>query len=809
MKMKFNIFKKKKNKESTGGGAREVIAKLSRGLMLPIAMLPIAGLFLGIGSAIATNCPSGSFGNIFGMVIKAPGQVIFDNLAVLFAVAIAITFTGDIGVAGLSSFVGWIVFCALQSAFIITKTHVNDDGVVVTDWYRFLFYTFEGSKGITMFNSIFTSNVGIKSLCTSVFGGLTVGFTVAMLYNKFKNIQLPQIIGFFSGIRFIPIVTFMTMIPLSILFSLVWPAVGLGLFCFGQALGSLSGYGGINAFLNDFISRSLGPFGLHHAFYTPLWYTAVGGQVDLTANFIFDGHAYISLDGVSYANYTWTQLCTLLGYNIPSTTTSIQGDQQIWMFFQNIAGKQIWVADSASPAAGTASLVRLTFDNLSLKTGLKGVFAGQYMSGRYSIMMFALPAAAAAMVLTIPKGENRKVASSIILSAALTSFLTGITEPLEFTFLFLAPWLYWGFHAVMCGFSAMFMVILHAHMGMTFSGGVIDFFIYGVLPDISKMGANCYWVIVVGLVLAVAYFFMFYWAIKHFDIKTPGRDPNAGVIKMYTKKDYLARKDGQSVESDPMVVLAAQLIKAYGGQENIKNVDACITKLRIQVADRSKTNKQKILDLGARGVVYPSNQSVYAIFGTQADILKNIIKDIISGKIKAPVVNENAPVAATKVENNNLNKQSTGEVIVCAPANGEIVSTKKVKDSTFSENIMGKGFAIIPTDGSFVAPITGKVTLVNNHAYAIEANNGVQVLVHIGIDTVKIANQKPFNHLVKVGAQVKAGQKVVEANLDLIKKNKLDTITPVIVLSESINNRKLSETIFGKTNSGKQILIVK
>ena len=800
MKIKFNIFKKKKNKESTGGGAREVIAKLSRGLMLPIAMLPIAGLFLGIGSAISTNCPTG-FGHVLGQIISTPGNVVFGNLAVLFAIAIAITFTGDAGASGLSSFVGWIVFCALQSACIHPIKDASDQ--ILT--YKFLYYDLKPE----LFNCVFTSNVGIQSLCTSVFGGLTVGFVVAFLYNKFKNIQLPTILGFFSGVRFIPIITFLAMIPLSFLFALIWPGIGLGLYYFGQALGSLSGYGGINAFLNDFISRSLGPFGLHHAFYTPLWYTAVGGQVNLDANFIFNGNSYISIDGVTFTTYTWTSLCTALGYNIPSGTTSIQGDQQIWMFFQHIAGKHIWVADSASATKDTASLVTLTFDNLSLKTGLKGVFAGQYMSGRYSIMMFALPAAAAAMVLTIPNGNNRKVASSIILSAALTSFLTGITEPLEFTFLFLAPWLYWGFHAVLCGVSAMFMVILHGHMGMTFSGGVIDFCIYGVLPDASKMGANCYWVIVIGLVLAVIYFFMFYWAIKHFDIKTPGRDPNAGVIKMYTKKDYLAKKDGQSIEGDPMVMLAAQLIQAYGGQENIKNVDACITKLRVQVADKSKTNKQRILDLGARGVVYPSNQSVYAVFGTQADILKNIIKDIMSGKTKAPVINQNAPISGTKTEKNSSNKQTGGQVVVCAPANGEIVSTKKVKDSTFSKNIMGQGFAIIPSDGNFVAPITGKVTLINNHAYAIEANNGVQVLVHIGIDTVKLTKKKPFKFLVKVGSKVKSGQKVVEANLNLIKQNKLDTITPVVVLSESVGNRNLSNPVLGKTKSGKQILTVK
>ena len=766
--------------------------------MLPIAMLPIAGLFLGIGSAISTNCPTG-FGYIFGQIISTPGNVVFSNLAVLFAIAIAITFTGDVGVAGLSSFVGWIVFCALQTACI---RPITDAAGHITN-YKFLYYDLKPE----LFNCVFTSNVGIQSLCTSVFGGLTVGFVVAFLYNKFKNIQLPTILGFFSGVRFIPIITFITMIPLSMLFSLVWPGIGLGLFYFGQALGSLSGYGGINAFLNDFISRSLGPFGLHHAFYTPLWYTAVGGQVDLTANFVFNGHSFISVDGVTYANYTWTQLCSLLGYELPSGTTSIQGDQQIWMFFQHIAGRKIWVADAANPG-DTASLTTLTFDNLSLKTGLKGVFAGQYMSGRYSIMMFALPAAAAAMVLTIPKGNNRKVASSIILSAALTSFLTGITEPLEFTFLFLAPWLYWGFHSVLCGVSAMFMVILHGHMGMTFSGGVIDFCIYGVLPDASKMGANCYWVIVIGLVLAVAYFFMFYWAIKHFDIKTPGRDPNAGVIKMYTKKDYLARKDGQSVEGDQMVVLAAQLIQAYGGQENIKNVDACITKLRVQVIDPKKVNKQELMNLGAKGVMYPSKQSVYAVFGTTADRIKNEMKDIFTGK--APVVTQLPTPAAktTKVVTAKARK-ARKPLNICAPANGEVVSTKSVKDQTFSQDIMGKGFAIIPTDGKFVAPIAGKVVLVNNHAYAIKSKNGVEILVHIGIDTVKLTNKNVFKHLVKVGDEVKLGQLVVEANLDLIKKHKLDTITPVIVLQESLGNKKIKISKFGKVTAKAKILSVK
>ncbi len=791
MKLKFNLFKKKEKKEKTGG-AKEIIAKLSRGLMLPIAMLPIAGLFLGIGNAITTNSVSEA-AKTFGQVISTPGNIIFANLAVLFAVAIAITFTGDIGVAGLSSFVGWIVFCAIQNALIITQTDPDTHKVISCN---FLFYHLNSE----MYGAIFTDNVGIKSLCTSVFGGLTVGFVTAFLYNKFKNIQLPTILGFFSGVRFIPIVTFLSMIPLTFLFSLIWPGFGMGLYYFGQVLGGLAGYGGINAFFNDFVSRSLNPFGLHHAFYTQFWYTPIGGTVPLANNFnfIYNGIAYssVAVNGVTISNPTWFALAQALGYT--GNNESIVGDQKIWIFFSQIAGNKITL-----DPAGANITITLTFENLSNQ--FKGVFAGQYMEGRYSIMIFALPAAAAAMLATVPKGHNRKVAGSIIISAALTSFLTGITEPIEFTFLFLAPWLYWGFHSVMCGVSAMLMVVCHAHMGMTFSGGIIDFFIYGVLPDASGAGANCYWAIILGLGFAVLYFFMFYWAIKHFDIKTPGRDQNASVIKLYTKKDYLAKKEGKYVESDPMLALAAALIDAYGGKSNIVNVDACITKLRIQVVDKNKANKQRIIELGAAGVVYPSNTSVYAVFGTKADVLKNKIKDILSGKVAAPEISvePTKPQAQQKVEI----KSTGGKVVICAPANGEVVSTKKVKDDTFSQDIMGKGFAIIPKDGEFVAPIDGEVTLLDKHAFAIKTSNGVEVLVHIGIDTVKL-NGKPFKHFTKVGKKVKVGDKIVQADLNMINKNKLNTITPVIALNETIGNRKLSNIKLGNTKSKQSVLTI-
>ncbi len=769
--MKISFFKKKHSvKKEKSGTAREFIAKLSRGLMLPIAMLPIAGLFLGIGNAIASNCPSGSFGNIFGMVIKAPGQVIFDNLAVLFAVAIAITFTGDVGVAGLSSFVGWIVFCALQSAFIITKTHINDDGVLVTDWYRFLFYTFEGDKGITMFNSIFTSNVGIKSLCTSVFGGLTVGFTVAMLYNRFKNIQLPQIIGFFSGVRFIPIVTFLTMLPLSFLFSLAWPGIGMGLYYLGYGLGIVGDKTyGFNSFIFGYIERALVPFGLHHAFYTPLWYTSVGGQINFS-----DSPVQIICNGQTYAS--WYDFAKSLSPTSFIDGTAIGGDQSCWFILSQLAGKTVTI---------DGNQIHLTFENLpKLIDTSSTVNVGQYMQGKYPFMMFALPAAAAAMVTVIPKGNNRKVASSIILSAALTSFLTGITEPLEFTFLFLAPWLYWGFHAFFCAMSFWFMNLLGAHVGMTFSGGLIDFCIYGVLPDSLGAGANCCWAVVIGLVLIPIYYFSFYYLIKKFDIKTPGRD-GAG-LNLFSKKDYLAAKDGKASEINQ---LSNAVINAYGGKANINNVDACITKLRVQVVDPKKVNKQQLTNLGARGVVNPSKQSVYAVFGTQADRIKNEMKDILSGKSSA--INNQKIVNVAKTNNIKQAKVIKQLMKVSAPVDGKVVSLTRVKDKTFSENIMGKGFAIIPSNGNFVAPIDGTITLVNNHAFSIRSKQGYDILVHIGIDTVKLSNKKVFKYNVKVGQKVKAGDKIVTANLNTIKSNKLDTITPVIVLNETLGSAKI------------------
>ncbi len=788
----FSKHREKKQKEGSSGGFKEFVAKLSRGLMLPIAMLPIAGLFLGIGSAIVTNASDGAL-KIFGEVIKAPGNVIFGNLAVLFAIAIAITFTGDIGVAGLSSFVGWIVFCALQNACIFIAEK-DTAGAALS--YNFLFYHLDK----TMFGAIFTDNVGIKSLCTSVFGGLTVGFVTAFLYNKFKNIQLPTILGFFSGVRFIPIVTFLSMIPLSMLFGLIWPGIGMGLYYMGVGLGQMGRHAaGFNSFIFGYIERALVPFGLHHAFYTPLWYTSVGGQINLDSltNITYGNATYDSIicGGVTYDS--WSKFI-FEGLKIKNDNP-YQGDQTCWFFLFQIAGKSVDFVN----ASGVHKTITLTFDGLSRALSDGSVNVGQYMQGKYSFMMFALPAAAAAMIMVVPKeGNNRKMALSVIGSAALTSFLTGITEPLEFTFLFLAPWLYWGFHAFFCAVSFWMMNLVGAHMGMTFSGGFIDFMIYGALPDGMGAGANCYWAIIFGLILAPIYFFGFYFLIKKFDIKTPGREGNE--IKLLSKKDYLASKEGNKGNSQ-MNTLSNAVIKAYGGKQNIVNVDACITKLRVQVKDSSKVNKQELMNLGAKGVVNPSKQSVYAVFGTQADIIKNEMKAIIAGNAPTVDVTAHAPVQAQT----NTKAKKINTFSMFAPVDGQVVSTKKVKDETFSEDIMGKGFAIIPANGTFVSPVNGTITLVNNHAIGIKADNGLEILIHIGIDTVKLSGKNVFKHYVNAGKHVKIGDKLVDADLALIKKNKLDTITPVIVLNESIGNNKINLVKTGKVKKGQMIVSLK
>lgn len=879
-----SVFHKDKvKKEKQKGKTKEFIAKLSKGLMLPIAMLPIAGIFLGVGSAIIANANNDAGLEIFGNFLSVPGNAVFGALPLLFAIAIAIAFTGDAGPAALACFIGFLVFSALQAALATPVTYTDQYGTTQTLGYNLLFYgphsmgsispsadTYElagldnnipsyvpsGEVNAGLPSSLFGQVIGINQLQSSVFGGFLVGFLVAFLYNRYKNIKLHPIIGFFNGIRFVPIITFVAMFPVTILFLMIWPLIGILLALIGQGLGSAVG---INSFIFGYVERALVPFGLHHAFYSPLWYTSAGGSIDLTKDAIiwFDGKAYAVLtseNGNSIQN--WNQVVNnLTGATVGTADNpgSVAGDQTMWAFInRNLLGRSVWLAEVSHGNYDAVSGIyenpkiesnynpfvhQLTWTDLTSgqaaipnakgANGFQGVNVGQYLQGKYVFMIMGLPFAALAMVMAAPK-ENRKLAMSICMSAGFTSFLTGITEPIEYTFLFLAPWLFWGVHALFCAlaFGLMNWIGLIAiatgnswlapHIGMSFSGGLIDWIVYGAIQ--INFGSNAWWSFVFGLAYAPIYYFLFYYLIKRFNIQTPGRGEN---VKLFTKEDYKNKQAGanagnSNINSD--LVLALKVVKAYGGFENIKNVDACITKLRIQVANQSIVDTKKLMELGARGTIKPSPQSVYAVFGPEADIIKGNIKTLMSNLESDPslkndynkIMNDNSTSSAISEPKKDLNEPksvpslnkpntnlSEEKIVIHSPFTGQIVNLSRVPDETFSKNMMGVGIAIIPATGRMYSPISGKVSLVfdTKHAYTFESEKGTQVLVHIGIDSINLKDKKGkslhvFDSRVRTGSKINAGEWVASVNLENLKLAK-STKTPIIVLNETLEGREI------------------
>ena len=732
---KSRVDKEKKERDVKG-----FFSKLSRGLMLPISLLPIAGLFLGIGAAIVNGTDAGTFWNYLGLFMQNAGDVVFGNLPLLFAISIGITFTNDSGAAGLAAFVGWIVFNGAQRALIDTglradytiflseseiqylatqlgttefafqfqdinglveanglnwTVSANSGSSIITydvNWedlnaffatvelangnnllaeidtaatngtslsqviaydlatnsqfalvgqmfasagaangftQQGTYFTSEGDAAyriVLLGNSVlfttsqFTQNQGILSLNTGVFGGLLVGGVVAISYNKWNEKQLPAVVGFWSGVRFVLTSVFVIALPLSLVTLLVWPWIGLGLYYLGIGLNTVP-YG-IDSLVFGIIERSLIPFGLHHVFYTPLWYTQAGGTIDANQTLAqiantagVDVSVVIGSIVGDSANTANIGASTTLAEAIALTTNTVvssgdmiaQGDQNMWFWANTYIG-----ADAANGYADW-----LTFD--WLQTYLN-VDPAQYQQGKYAFMIFGLAGAGLAMVKAAPKGKDREVAQSVIIAATFTAMLTGITEPIEFTFLFLAPWLFWGFHAIMAGFSFMFMDIFGANVGQTFSGGIIDLIIYGAVPYSAGVATDFYWAIVIGAVYFPIYYFVFYWAITKFDIKTPGRGQNT---KLFTKTDFNAQKASKGAEADDERTEA--VVAALGGYDNLNNVDACITRLRVKLNDPKKLNGDEIRALGASGIVGEGTKSIQAIFGGESDVLKQKI----------------------------------------------------------------------------------------------------------------------------------------------------------------------------------------
>ena len=628
----FSRFKRGNKEKSVstktgGGGVRAFMSKLSGAFLLPISVLSIAGLLLGVGATIEGNVSSGAAKD-FGAFIKQMGDPIFGILPLLFAVAVTISFTEEAGVAVFNAILAYAVFSGLQSVFI-KEVKVGETSI----GYSVLF----GGAGRSPeeLAKLVGTSLGIKSLQTSVFGGIIIGFIVQWAYHKFHTIKLPQWLAFYSGKRFVAFPVIGLMVPTTFLFLIIWPYIGFVFNAIGKNSGKI-GFG-FDSFIFGFIERTLVPFGLHHVFYSPLWYTEAGGNLQESVNdFIAAGNVINKDDLESLAQVLKGDV---LNGNIVGS--SVFGDSTTSLALLGFNGNDVRfqvLKDGKLGAEQSQPLLMFIQDQLGLKIG-------RFMQGKFSFMQWGLPAAAAAMIVAAPK-ENRRAAMGTVVPAAVTSFVTGVTEPIEFTFLFLAPFLFFGFHAFMCALSFMLMNVMNVHLAQSFSGGFLDLVLYGMVPVLK--GTNFWWTIVVGLAYAPIYYFVFFFWIKKADLATPGRGGNT---KLFTKKDYLDRKDGanQEANADGSVSLengadsglvgtpkALAIIDGYGGVDNILKTANCASRLRFDVKDASLVDIDKLKSAGAYGVQKVSPTHVQAVFGPESETLKTEIDHALKSRPAEP-----------------------------------------------------------------------------------------------------------------------------------------------------------------------------
>lgn len=664
-----------------------VLQRVGRSFMLPIALLPVAGLLLGIGSSFTNETMLAAYGLnsvihpgtlIYTIldVMSQTGSAVFNNLALLFAMGVAIGMARkEKEVAALSGAVAYIIMNTAIQAMINAAGGVE-----------------------AMPANSTTTMLGITTLQMGVFGGIVVGLGVAALHNKFYKIELPQVLAFFGGTRFVPIISSIVYLVVGIAMFYIWPVVQSGIAALG-ALVLASGYAG--TFIYGLLERALIPFGLHHVFYMPFWQTAVGGTA--------------IIDGVT-----------------------VTGAQNI--FFAELASKS---------------------------TTVFSVSATRFMAGKFPFMMFGLPGAALAMY-QCAKPEKKKVAGGLLLSAALTAFLTGITEPLEFTFIFVALPMY-AVHCVLAGLSFMLMHILNVGVGMTFSGGLIDLVLFGAMQGNAK--THWMWVVVVGAVYFVLYYIIFRFMISKFDYKTPGRD-DAEEVKLYTRADVNARSaaSGSTAPAgdDPV---SALIVEGLGGTANLSDVDCCATRLRCTVKDAALVRQDVLKASGASGVICKGN-GVQVVYGPKVAVIKAKLEDYLENAPKTPAATA-APAPAAP---------AAKDTVLSACLNGTVVPLADVKDEAFASGALGDGIAIEPTDGELVAPADGEIssTFETHHAVGMTTADGAELLMHIGIDTVKLGG-KHFTYLVNEGDKVKNGQPLIRFELEAIKAEGYPVTTPLIV----------------------------
>ena len=679
-----------------------VLQRVGRSFMLPIALLPVAGLLLGIGSSFTNETMLETYG-LTGLIHQGTvlytildimnqcGSAVFNNLALLFAMGVAIGMAKkEKEVAALSGAIAYLVMNTAISAMINAAGGVE-----------------------AMAPNTTTSMLGITTLQMGVFGGIIVGLGVAALHNRFYKIQLPQVLSFFGGTRFVPIVSTAVYLLVGIAMFYVWPVVQTGIGMLGNLVIS-SGYAG--TFIYGLIERALIPFGLHHVFYMPFWQTAVGGTA--------------IIDGVT-----------------------VQGAQNI--FFAELASRA---------------------------TTEFSVDATRFMTGKFVFMIFGLPGAALAMYRTA-RPQKRKVVAGLLLSAALTSMLTGITEPLEFTFLFIAPVMY-AVHCVYAGLAYMLMHILDVCVGMTFSGGLIDLTLFGIMQGNGK--THWLWIVAVGAVYFVLYYFTFSIMIRKMDLKTTGRESDAEEPKLYNRADF-KEKTGVGPDGTPAPghdTVSAVILRGLGGKANVTDVDCCATRLRITVADPAKVSDGLLKQSGASGVVHKGN-GIQVIYGPQVAVIKSNLVDFMeTPAADAPVdlpAAAPAPAPAEKPAEKPAAPARQPQRLGAHLA-GTVVPMEQVQDEAFASCVLGEGVAIEPTEGKLYAPADALVDNLfdTHHAIGLVTGSGVELLLHIGIDTVKLGGQH-FTAHVKTGQKVKKGDLLISFDLEAIKAAGYLCTTPMIV----------------------------
>ena len=714
-----------------------VLQRVGRSFMLPIAILPVAGLFLGIGGSFTNTTTLETYGltNIMGegtilhnilLVMNAAGGIVFDNLPLIFAIGCAI------GMAKSEK-----ATAALAAAIAFLVMHASIGSMI----------TVAGGTDAYLDGSV-ANVLGIESLQMGVFGGMIVGLGVAALHNRYYKIQLPTALSFFEGTRFVPIVSAIVFLVVGILMSYIWPPIQAGIYAVGELVQG-SGYAG--TWLYGFMERLLIPFGLHHVFYLPFWQTAVGGTLEVSGQLI-------------------------------------EGAQNIF------------------------------FAQLSDPTVTKfSVEATRFMSGKFPLMIFGLPGAALAMYRTA-KPENRKVTGGLLLSAALTSMLTGITEPLEFTFLFVAMTLY-AIQCVLAGAAYMLIHIFQVGVGMTFSGGFIDMFLYGILQGNAK--TNWIWIVIVGIFYFVVYYFLFTFLIKKFNYKTPGRDDSAEEIKLYTRADMNAKNNGTAattVIENEADALSAAIIYGLGGAANIVDVDSCATRLRTTVANGDLVDQDILNASGAAGVMHKGN-GVQVIYGPRVSNIKSNLEEFIQAGKAAQLPSKeefygnaaNTVAETQTTETETVSDTASLAVIttIQSPMSGTAMNLSEVPDPAFASGALGNGFGVEPNDGKVTSPITGQVMMVfeTKHAIGLVAENGVEVMIHVGLDTVNMKGEG-FTAHVKAGDQVKVGDLLLEVDLDAVKAAGHPTVTP-IVITNTANYQAVELTKTGDIQHGDDILTIK